>query len=167
MKNIRIKNEKLFCCLLVFIVYAFVMSAIIMNVSTWRLFITENKTAVNTAVVTSYTIVDKNSKSHTYYKEDDKFNEISNILSSVEIKRDKSEIYLYDDKEQIILNSKNKSIKFYQLYDDNDEYQAVTLIIKDFCEDKDTPYLLDYHDYLVAKISKNEYNKIFNNQTDA
>lgn len=68
MKNIRIKNEKLFCCLLVFIVYAFVMSAIIMNVSTWRLFITENKTAVNTAVVTSYTIVDKNSKSHTYYK---------------------------------------------------------------------------------------------------
>lgn len=167
MINIKIKNKKLFCCLLVFIVYAFVMSAIILNVSTWRLFITEDKAAVNTSVVTSYTIVDKNNKSQTYYKEEDKFNEISDILSSVEIKRDKSEIYLYDDKEQIILKSKNKSIRFYPLYDDDDNNQAVILIIKDFCEGKDTPYLLDYHDYLVAKISKNEYNKIFNNQTYA
>lgn len=152
--------------MLVFIVYAFVMSAIILNVSTWEFFITEDKTAVNTSVVTSYTIVDENNKSQTYYKEDDKFNEISDILSSVEIKRDKKEIYLYGEEEQIILKSKNKSTRFYPTYSHDDD-QSVILIIKDFCEDRDTAYFLDNHDYLVAKISKNEYNKIFNNQTYA
>lgn len=146
------------------VIISIIISIILINVlpiSDLDFFITNDETGIKTSAVTSYTIVNESNESNTYYQEDDKFNEISDILSSVEIKRDKNEIYLYGDEEQIILKHKNKSITFYPTYSHDDNNQAVILIIKDFCENKGTTYLLDHHEYLIGKISKDEYNKIF------
>lgn len=162
MKKIHItkRNRITVLTVILCIIIAIILLNVLPNLDL-NFFITNDETGIKTSAVTSYTIVNENNESKTYYQGDDKFNEISDILSSVEIKRDKNEIYLYDDEEQIILKNKNKSITFYPTYSHDDNDQAVILIIKDFCENKGTTYLLDHHKYLIGKISKDEYNKIF------
>lgn len=125
-------------------------------------FFSENGTRINTDIVDSYNVIDKQGNSLIYDKTDEKFNIINDILSSAEVRHEKNEIYIFDEElsERIILKGKYKNIVFIPYYEKQPD-GSILLILKDFCENKSTKYLLDHHDYLVTTISEKDYYKIF------
>ena len=129
------------------------------------IFFSEDETRINTDIVDSYTVLDKNGNSLIYDKDTEKFNSISNILSSAEVRHNKSDIFLLDDEssERIVLKGKNKDIVFIPWYDRLPD-GSIVLVLKDFCKGRSMIYWLDNHDYLVTTLSENEYDEIFSNQ---
>ena len=129
------------------------------------IFFSEDETRINTDIVDSYTVLDKNGNSLIYDKDTEKFNSISNILSSAEVRHNKSDIFLLDDEssERIVLKGKNKDIVFIPWRDRLPD-GSIVLVLKDFCKGSSMIYWLDNHDYLVTTLSENEYDEIFSNQ---
>lgn len=122
-------------------------------------FITDNDTKLNTEIVSSYTVKDGD-KSYEFTEDTTQFYEINYILENAELYHDKSRLYLYDESPQIILNDK---FIMYVYTGDLSIDNSATLIVKDYCKGKSTNYLLDNHDYLIAKLTKEEYSIIFSN----
>ncbi len=127
-----------------------------------NVFFSEDETRINTDIVVSYTVIDKQGNSLTYDEADEKFNTIRSILSSAKVYHDKRNLYIVDEKssEHIILKSKSKDIVFIPLYEKQPD-GSILLILKDFCKNRSTTYQLDNHDYLVTNISETEYQEIF------
>lgn len=61
----------------------------------------------------------------------------------------------------ILHNKSNDKFIMYVYTGDLPIDNSATLIVKDYCKGKSTNYLLDNHDYLIAKLTKEEYVKIF------
>lgn len=125
-------------------------------------FIIDNDTKLNTKIINSYTIK-SNGVSYTYERENEQFNDINTIFENAELYHDRSRLYLYgegepNDTEQIILN--NDFVMYVYIGDFSIDNTA-TVIVKDYCKGKNTNYLLDNHDYLISKLTKEEYYKIF------
>lgn len=90
-----------------------------------------------------------------------KYKTIAKILSSAEVSHDKENIYLYDNTSaRIVLTGKHHSVTF--IIHDIQPDGSVLLILKDYCKDKSTVYMLDHHDYLITYLSEKDYNCIFN-----
>lgn len=122
-------------------------------------FIIDNDTQINTEIISSYTVKDGD-KSYEFIKDTIQFNELNHILENAQLYHDKSRLYLYDESPQIILNDK---FIMYVYTGDLSIDNSATLIVKDYCKGKSTNYLLDNHDYLIAKLTKEEYSIIFSN----
>lgn len=148
------------------VLFSFTITAIIIALcseySNKNVFFSEDETHINTDIVVSYTIIDKQGNSLIYNKTDEKFNTIRNILSATEVRHENNEIYIIDEKssERIILNGKYKKIVFTPFYEKQPD-GSILLILKDLCKNKSTRYLLDHHDYLVTTISEEDYYEIF------
>lgn len=144
--------------IVIFLIVAFIVSY---NKPTNE-FIIDNDTKLNTKIINSYTIK-SNGMSYTYKIGNEQFNDINIIFEKAELYHDRSRLYLYDEEEannteQIILNN---DFVMYVYIGDLSIDNTATVIIKDYCKGKNTNYLLDNHDYLIAKLTKEEYYKIF------
>ncbi len=146
----------LICCIIIVIV------ALFPKFYDDSVFFSENESHIQTDIVDSYTVVDKQGKSLLYDKSSEKFNVINNILSTAKVYHEKNELYIYDEisSEYIVLKSNNKKI-FFIVYCEKQDDGSILLILKDFCKNKSTRYLLDNHDYLVTTITEKDYNEIF------
>ena len=152
------KKHILIPIVIIFLIVAFIVSY---NKSI-NGFIIDNDTKLNTKIINSYTIK-SNGVSYTYERENEQFNDINTIFENAELYHDRSRLYLYDegepnDTDQIILN--NDFVMYVYIGDLSIDNTAI-VIVKDYCKGKNTNYLLDNHDYLILKLTKEEYYKIF------
>ena len=124
-------------------------------------FFSLNQARIRTDSVVSYTVVDDQGRSATYREQDEKYKTITKILSGAKVRHDKENIYLYDDTStRIVLTEKHRSMTF--ITHDIQPDGSVLLILKDYCKDKSTVYMLDHHDYLITYLSAKDYNRVFN-----
>lgn len=152
------KKHILIPIVIIFLIVAFIVSY---NKSTNE-FIIDNDTKLNTKIINSYTIK-SNGVSYTYERENEQFNDVNTIFENAELYHDRSRLYLYyegepNDTDQIILNN---DFVMYVYIGDLSIDNTATVIVKDYCKGKNTNYLLDNHDYLISKLTKEEYYKIF------
>ncbi len=153
------KNKKI---VIVPICITIIVALIVMCINRYNtnVFFLENEKAINFEVIESYIIVDKNGEYITVDKESDKYNVICDILKNSEIHHDKNNIYLLDGEiKRIIVKGKIRSNTIYFI-EHNDEY--VTMVFMDYSKNRSTVFMLDNHDYLVADISYEDYERIFN-----
>jgi len=143
-------------CVLVFVA----IIVICINRFNTNVFFLKNENTINFEVIESYIIVNKNSEHFIVDKESSKYNVICEILANSEIHHDKNNIYLLDGTiNQIIVKGKHRNNTIY-FFEHDDEY--VTMIFMDYCKNRSTAFMLDNHDYLIADISYEEYERIFN-----
>ena len=164
------KKHKVKCIMkkkLSYIMFCLIVTVIIIAVlaklNDDSIFFSENRDKINTNNIISYTIVGEGGSSSRYNVGDEQFETISNILTNAEVTVDKDEVYLIDEEnsEHIVVRGRCRKTVFIiykeEKYDDN-----VKIILKDFCKNRSTTYLLDNHKYLITTISIDDYNKIFN-----
>ena len=148
-------------CLFLAVILGLVMIIVVGMCRSDARFFSSNQTRIRTESVVSYTVVDDQGRSATYREQDEKYKTITKILSGAEVRHDKENIYLYDDTSaRIVLTGKHHSVTF--ITHDVQPDGSVLLILKDYCKDKSTVYMLDHHNYLITYLSKKDYNRIFN-----
>ena len=157
----RRKQTIVIKCLFLAVVLGFVMMFVVGMCRSDARFCSLNQTRIRTDSVDSYTVVDDQGRSAIYREQDEKYKTITKILSSAEVRHDKENIYQYDNTSaRIVLTGKHHSVTF--IIHDIQPDGSVLLILKDYCKDKSTVYMLDHHDYLITYLSEKDYSSIFN-----
>ena len=154
------RKRWIFLCLL----FTLVTVTIIINYTDDTIFFVNNKSRINTNVVDAYTVIDENGNRFCYKKGSNYFETINYIFSNSDVYYDTSNIYLIDEKstKQFIVEGCHKKIIFVPLVE-NDNCN-VKIILKDYCKNRSTNYLLDNHKYLITNISFDDYQRIFEKQ---
>ncbi len=114
----------------------------------------------NTIDINASTTVEvyQKDKKSTYKNGDSEFFKIEEILSDKNLSFNTSNVILTDENYKLTLKNGTHSHTYYFAFSGED---AVTVVVWNFAEGKDTSVALDYPYYIVTKISVEEFKTIF------